>query len=47
VPFLTGTVSINKRDVLYAGIKVVGDKTLKMLTVHIVDKGKTPIEPAR
>jgi quercetin dioxygenase-like cupin family protein len=46
VPFLTGTVSINKRDVPHAGFKVVGDKTLKMLTVHIVDKGKTLIEPA-
>jgi len=46
VPFPTGAVSINKRDVPHAGFKVVGDKTLKMLTVHIVDKGKTLIEPA-
>jgi quercetin dioxygenase-like cupin family protein len=46
VPFPTGTVSINKRDVPHAGFKVLGDKTLKMLTVHIVDKGKMLIEPA-
>ena len=46
VPFKTGTVSINNRNIPHAGFKVVGDKTLKMLTVHIVDKGKTLIEPA-
>ena len=45
VPFPTGTVSINKRDVPHAGFKIAGDKTLKMLTVHIVDKGKPLIEP--
>ena len=47
VPFPTGATSINKRDFPHAGFKVVGDKTLKMLTVHIVDKGKPLIEPAR
>ena len=29
VPFPTGTVSINKRDVPHAGFKIAGDKTLK------------------
>ena len=32
------------RDVPHAGFKVVADKSLKMLTVHIVDKGKPPTE---
>jgi quercetin dioxygenase-like cupin family protein len=36
----TGTVIHNLRDVPHAGFKVVGDKTLKLATVHIVDKGK-------
>jgi len=35
-----GTTGINRRDVPHAGIKIVGDKTVKILTVHIVDKGK-------
>ena len=35
----TGTGSINLRDVPHGGFKVVGDKTLKLVTVHIVDKG--------
>lgn len=42
--FPTGAATINARDVPHAGIKVVGDKTLKMLTVHIVDKGKPMTE---
>lgn len=36
----TGNAAINVRDVPHAGFKIVGDKTLKLLTVHIVDKGK-------
>jgi len=36
----TGTGSMNLRDVPHAGIKVVGNTALKLLTVHIVDKGK-------
>lgn len=36
----TGASGINVREVPHAGYKVVGDKTLKLLTVHIVDKGK-------
>jgi quercetin dioxygenase-like cupin family protein len=35
----TGSGSINLRDVPHAGFKVIGDKTLKLVTVHIVDKG--------
>jgi quercetin dioxygenase-like cupin family protein len=34
----TGSGSINMRDVPHGGFKVVGDKPLKLLTVHIVDK---------
>jgi quercetin dioxygenase-like cupin family protein len=44
IPFLTGAATINARDVPHAGFKVVGDKPLKMLTVHIVDKGKPVTE---
>ncbi len=34
-----GAGSINGREVPHAGFKIVGDKPLKILTVHIVDKG--------
>jgi quercetin dioxygenase-like cupin family protein len=37
---VTGAPIMNLRDVPHAGYKVVGDKTIKLLTVHIVDKGK-------
>ncbi|RFB78805.1 cupin domain-containing protein [Methylovirgula sp. 4M-Z18] len=40
VPFPTGTTDINHRDMPHGAFKVVGDKTLKYLSVHIVDKGK-------
>ena len=36
----TGAAAINVREVPHGGIKIVGDKTLKLLTVHVVDKGK-------
>jgi len=36
----TGAAVINVREVPHGGIKIVGDKTLKLLTVHVVDKGK-------
>jgi quercetin dioxygenase-like cupin family protein len=42
--FPTGAATINTRDVPHAGFKVAGDKALKMLTVHIVDKGKLVTE---
>lgn len=36
----TGTTIMNLRDVKHGGLKVVGDTSLKLFTVHIVDKGK-------
>jgi len=39
MPFPTGTTGINRRDVPHGAIKVVGDKPIKFVTVHIVDKG--------
>lgn len=40
VPFPTGIAAVNVRDVPHGAFKVVGDKGVKLLTVHIVDKGK-------
>jgi uncharacterized cupin superfamily protein len=40
VPIPTGAVGVNVRDVPHGAFKVLGDKTLKWLTVHIVDKGR-------
>ena len=37
---MTGAPIMNQRDVPHAGFKVVGDKTIKLLTVLVVDKGK-------
>src|SRR3954453_13728206 len=42
--FPTGAAAINNRGVPHAGFKVAGGKALKMLTVHIVDKGKPVTE---
>ena len=36
----TGSSFLNQRDVPHAGFTVVGDQSLKLLTVHIVDKSK-------
>jgi len=36
----TGTAIQNLRDVPHAGFTVVGDTSLKLLTVHVVDKHK-------
>jgi quercetin dioxygenase-like cupin family protein len=36
----TGATILNLRDVKHAGFKVVGDTSLKLFTVHVVDKGK-------
>jgi quercetin dioxygenase-like cupin family protein len=41
-----GQAGVNVREVPHAGYKVVGDKSLKILTVHIVDKGKPMTVPA-
>jgi quercetin dioxygenase-like cupin family protein len=35
-----GTANLNLRDVPHAGFTVVGETPLKLVTVHIVDKGK-------
>jgi quercetin dioxygenase-like cupin family protein len=35
----TGAGVMNLRDVPHAGFKIVGDTSLKIVTVHIVDKG--------
>lgn len=40
VPFPTGIAAVNVREVPHGAFKVVGDNTVKLLTVHIVDKGK-------
>lgn len=40
VPFPTGVAGVNVRDVPHGAFKVTGDKSVKLLTVHIVDKGK-------
>jgi quercetin dioxygenase-like cupin family protein len=34
-----GEAGVNVRDIPHAGYKVVGDRPLRLLTVHIVDKG--------
>ena len=39
VPVPTGTTGVNRRDVPHGAFKVVGDKAIKSLSVHIVDKG--------
>ena len=36
----TGSAIMNLRDVPHAGFTVVGDQPLKLLTVHVIDKGK-------
>jgi quercetin dioxygenase-like cupin family protein len=40
ISLATGAASINVREVAHGGFKIIGDKTLKLLTVHVVDKGK-------
>jgi quercetin dioxygenase-like cupin family protein len=42
-----GQAGVNVRDVPHGGYKVVGDKPLKLLTVHIVDKGKPMTVPVQ
>jgi hypothetical protein len=45
--FEAGTARINVRYVPHGAFTVTGDKTLKLLTVHIVDKGKPLYIPAK
>jgi quercetin dioxygenase-like cupin family protein len=47
VTLATGSANINARDVPHAGFKVTSDKPLKLLTVHIVDKGKPMTVPVK
>lgn len=43
---LAGERGINARGVPHAGYTVVGDKTIKILSVYVVDKGKALQERA-
>lgn len=36
----TGATTLNLRDVKHGGFKVIGDTSLKLFTVHVVEKGK-------
>ncbi len=36
----TGATLLNLRDVKHAGFRIIGDTSLKLFTVHVVDKGK-------
>lgn len=36
----TGTTLMNLRDAKHGGFKIVGDTSLKLFTVHVVDKDK-------
>lgn len=40
IPIATGAALVNLRDVVHGGTKVVGDKSFKLFTVHVVDKSK-------
>ena len=45
--FEPGMAKISVRDVPHGAFKVAGDKTLTLLTVHIVDKGKPMMVPVK
>jgi quercetin dioxygenase-like cupin family protein len=45
IKLAAGAGSINLRNVPHAGFKVVGDTALKLVTMHVVDKG-TPLYDA-
>ena len=47
MPFPGGVAGMNLRDVKHGGIKVTGDTSIKLFTVHIVDKGKPLYDSAR
>jgi hypothetical protein len=40
----TGATQMNLRDIKHGGFKVIGDTSLKLFTVHVVDKGKALYE---
>jgi hypothetical protein len=43
----TGGSLLNLRDVKHGGFTVVGDTSLKLFTVHVVDKGKPLYDPGK
>lgn len=43
----TGAPAMALRDAPHAGFTVVGDKALKLFTVHVVDKGKPLYDTSR
>jgi quercetin dioxygenase-like cupin family protein len=45
VVLATGTTLLNLRGVMHGGFKVVGGTSLKLFTVHIVDKNKPLYDP--
>ena len=47
IVFESGVAKINTRDVPHGAFTVTGDKTLKLLTVHVVDKGKPMMTPVK
>lgn len=47
VQLASGASLLNQRDVPHAGFVVMGDTSLKLFTVHVVDKGKPLYEYAR
>jgi quercetin dioxygenase-like cupin family protein len=47
MPLPTGASVVNLRDVPHGGFTVVGDKSLILFTVHIVDKGKPLYDAAK
>jgi quercetin dioxygenase-like cupin family protein len=47
VQLRTGETDVNLRDVEHGGWTVVGENSLKIFTVHVVDKGKPLYEYAR
>ncbi len=47
MPLPTGTSIMNLRNVAHGGWKVVGETTIRLFTVHIVDKGKPLYDTAK
>ena len=43
----TGAAVLNLRDVMHGGFKIVGDTSLILFTVHVVDKGRPLYDVAK
>ena len=43
----TGAALMNLREVMHGGFRIIGDTSLKLFTVHIVDKGKPLYDVAK